>query len=190
MPLELSDSEIISLTLEDSDNFALIIDRYENKLFRYVMRLGDFSIEECEDLLQDIFIKVYTNLNEYDVSFTFSSWIYRIAHNTTIDYFRKKNVRAIISLDDKEYTWLYEALRSDEDISFEIMQKDMQEAVKGAIGELPRELAEILIFRYIEEKSYEEISDILKIPISTVGTLIHRAKKKLEGELLSLSYHI
>lgn len=103
MPVELSDSEIISLTLEESDNFALIIDRYETKLFRYIMRLGDFLIADVEDILQDVFIKAYTHINEYDPSLSFSSWIYRIAHNTSIDTFRKKSTKVTISLDDDEY---------------------------------------------------------------------------------------
>ena len=103
MSREFSDSEIISLTLEESDNFALIIDRYEQKIFRYIMRLGDFSVDECEDILQDIFIRVYTHLNEYDESFSFSSWIYRIAHNTTIDAYRKNSREGVIRLDDELY---------------------------------------------------------------------------------------
>ena len=103
MPRELSDSEIISLTLNESDNFALIIDRYEQKIFRYIMRLGDFSLADAEDILQEVFIKIYTHINEYDRSLSFSSWIYRIAHNATIDTFRKKSTKVTIRLDDEEY---------------------------------------------------------------------------------------
>ena len=186
----MTDSELIALSIEDNHHFWELIERYEQKLFRYIMRLGDFSLEEAEDLLQDIFIKVYVHLNEYDSSFAFSSWIYRIAHNSSVDYFRKKNIRSTISLDDEEYMWLTEGLRSDEDIHFELMEKDMKITIQQAISDLGRELSEVLLLRYIEEKSYDEISDILRIPPSTVGTLIYRAKKKLAGELLSFSHHL
>ena len=190
MLVELSDSEIISLTLEESNNFALIIDRYEKKLFRYIMRLGDFSIQEWEDILQDIFIRVYTHLNEYDERFAFSSWIYRIAHNTTIDTYRKNNKKWVISLDDELYEWLKETLSSDEDIASNLKEKDMRLLVQDSFGSLTPEQKEVIILKYIEWRDYEEISDILKIPIGTVGTLIHRAKKQLQWSLTPIHNHL
>ncbi len=190
MPIELTDAEIISLVLADSDQYALIIDRYEQKLFRYVMRLGDFSIQEWEDILQDIFIKAYTHINEYDLSLSFSSWIYRIAHNTTIDAFRKKSTRVTICLDDEEYEWLRASLQSDDDVHFSLMEKDMREAVQESLSILSDEHREVIILKYIEWQDYEEISDILRIPIGTVGTLIHRAKKQLRWSLTPIHNHL
>lgn len=185
-----TDIELVRLSIEDNQNFSLIIDKYEQKLFRYIMRLGDFHIEEAEDILQEIFIKVYIYLNEFDPSLSFSSWVYRITHNYIIDYFRHKNTRSIVSLNDDEYVYLYETLKSEEDIHFDLKEKDMQITVKNAIRKLPQDVYELIILRYIEDKSYEEISDILRIPIPTVWTLLHRAKKKLEWELQPISYHL
>lgn len=190
MPVELSDSEIISLTLEESDNFALIIDRYETKLFRYIMRLGDFLIADVEDILQDVFIKAYTHINEYDPSLSFSSWIYRIAHNTSIDTFRKKSTKVTISLDDDEYEWLRESLQSDEDIHFSLKKNNMKELVQLSLSALSEEQREVIILKYMEWRDYEEISDILRIPIGTVGTLVHRAKKQLQWHLTPIHNHI
>ncbi len=190
MPVELSDSEIISLTLEESDNFALIIDRYEKKLFRYIMRLWDFSVADTEDILQEVFIKAYTHLNEYNTELSFSAWIYRIAHNTTIDIFRKNTKRLSISLDDEEYESLRESLASDEDIPFSLREKGMKVAVQDSLGALTDEQREVIILKYIEWRDYEEISDILMIPIGTVGTLIHRAKKQLQWSLTPIHNHI
>ncbi len=190
MPIELSRSEIILLTLEDSDNFAIIIDQYEQKLFRYIMRLWDFSIADAEDILQDVFIKSYTHINEYDPSLSFSSWIYRIAHNTTIDAFRKKSTKITLSLDDDEYEWLKASLQSDEDIHFSLMENGMKEMVQKSLSILPDEQRECIILKYIEWRDYEEISDILRIPIGTVGTLIHRAKKQLQWNLSSIHNHL
>ena len=190
MPRELSDSEIISLTLNESDNFALIIDRYEQKIFRYIMRLGDFSLADAEDILQEVFIKIYTHINEYDRSLSFSSWIYRITHNATIDTFRKKSTKVTIRLDDEEYEWLRESLGSDEDIVFSLREKNMKEIVQKSLSILSDEQREVIILKYIEWRDYVEISDILMIPIGTVGTLIHRAKKQLQWSLTPIHNHI
>ena len=190
MSREFSDSEIISLTLEESDNFALIIDRYEQKIFRYIMRLGDFSVDECEDILQDIFIRVYTHLNEYDESFSFSSWIYRIAHNTTIDAYRKNSREGVIRLDDELYEWLRETLSTDENITSNLKEKNMRLLVQESFQSLTPEQREVIILKYIEWRDYSEISDILRIPMGTVGTLIHRGKKQLQWSLTPIHNHL
>lgn len=190
MSIELSDSEIISLTLGDSDQFALIIERYEQKLFRYIMRLGDFSVDEWEDILQEIFIRIYTHLNEYDSNFAFTSWIYRIAHNITIDTYRKNSTHEVIHLDDEMYEWLKEALSSEEDLPTNLKEKDMRLLVQESFGLLTYEQREVIILKYIEWRNYGEISDILRIPLGTVGTLIHRAKKQLQWSLTPISNHL
>ncbi len=190
MPRELSDSAIIALTLKSSDNFAHIIDRYENILFRYIMRLWDFSLADAEDVLQEVFIKIYTHINEYDHSLSFSSWVYRIAHNTTIDTFRKKSTKVTIRLDDEEYEWLRESLGSDEDIVFSLREKNMKEVVQESLSTLCDVQREVIILKYIEWRDYEEISDILMMPVGTAGTLIHRAKKQLQWSLTPIHNHI
>lgn len=190
MSIEFSDSEIISLTLGDSDQFVLIIDRYEQKLFRYIMRLGDFSVDEWEDILQDIFIRVYTHLNEYDSNFAFSSWIYRIAHNITIDTYRKNSTHKVIRLDDEMYEWLKETLSSEEDLPTNLREKDMRLLVQESFVSLTYEQREVIILKYIEEKNYDEISDILRIPIGTVWTILHRAKKQLQWNLTPIHNHL
>lgn len=190
MPIELSDSEIIALTLTGSDNFAHIIDRYENKLFRYIMRLWDFSHAEGEDILQEVFIKTYTHINEYNSELSFSVWIYRIAHNTIVDTFRRNTKRISISLDDEEYESLRASLTSDEDISENLKEKDMREVVEKSLAYLSEEQREVIILKYIEERNYDEISDILRIPIGTVWTILHRAKKQLQWNLTPIHNHL
>ncbi len=75
---------------ENPEVFGEIIDTYQEKLMRYIMRMSNLSYEDSENLLQDIFIKVYRYIHEYDERYSFSSWIYRIAHNMIIDNFRKR----------------------------------------------------------------------------------------------------
>ena len=77
----LSDLQLVKLSLKDHQNFRYLVERYEPLLLRYMRRIANVSKEEAEDLLQEIFIKVYKNLNGFDQKLKFSSWIYRIAHN-------------------------------------------------------------------------------------------------------------
>lgn len=178
-----SDEELVKLSVEDKELFGLLIDRYESKLDRYITRLGVRSPEDRQDVLQDIFIKVYRNLNGFDTSLSFSSWIYRIAHNEAISWYRKKNVRPEGHLvnEGDEIIGFLSSKEDTPDISFDktVNAKQLNEALQ----EIDRKYQEVLVLRYFEHKDYEEISDILQIPVGSVGTLIHRGKKQLANVL-------
>lgn len=178
--LTLTDADIVARTLVDTSAFALLVERYEAKLLRYVRRLGVRNIEDGEDVLQDIFIKVYKNLNGFDTSLSFSSWIYRIAHNEAISFYRKQSVRPEghqISDSEDVLMWLpeHDTVSADQLFDREVNVV----AVRSALAQLDEKYRDAIILRYFEHKEYDEISDILKIPIGSVGTLIHRGKKQL-----------
>ncbi len=178
--LTLSDAEIVARTLTDTSAFALLVIRYEAKLLRYVRRLGVRNVEDGEDVLQEIFIKVYKNLNAFDSSLSFSSWIYRIAHNEAISFYRKQAVRPEghqIADGEDVLMWLPE----DDTTSPErLFDTNVNAAtLRSALSALDEKYRDAIILRYFEHKEYDEISDILKIPIGSVGTLIHRGKKQL-----------
>lgn len=101
-----SDQELVAGVLEDKKQFAAIVQRYEEPLFRYIVRQGARDRELARDILQEVFIKVYLHLNDYDASLPFSSWIYRIAHNETITHFRKEKNRPLVldKGDDDEFS--------------------------------------------------------------------------------------
>src|SRR3989344_5631628 len=110
-----NDDELVSLSLNDQEYFLCIVKNYSAKLTRYIARISNFSLEEKQDILQETFIKVYKNLNAFDSSLKFSSWIYRIAHNETISHFRQLKSRPqIVSLGEDNQ--LFENLASDLDI--------------------------------------------------------------------------
>ena len=88
---QLSDEEIIRKSLEQVDYFSCLYERYEPQLLRYVKRMGVITNEEAEDVLQEAFLKIWKNLNAFDLSLKLSSWLYRIVHNEAISYLRKKN---------------------------------------------------------------------------------------------------
>lgn len=179
-----SDEELVAMTLDDKSYFGLLVDRYQAKLTRYIMRLGIYDLEDQLDVLQEIFLKAYRNLNSFDSDFKFSSWIYRIAHNEAISWYRKKNVRPeghLVADGDEIVTLLSNNKEDAQDVVFD--KKINAEAVNEALLKIDRKYREVLILRFFEHKEYDEISDILKIPVGSVGTLLHRGKKQLASVL-------
>lgn len=172
-----TDEELAALAKENADIFAYIVERYEDKLLRYIHRMTLASKEEAEDLLQEVFIKVYKYLNDFDESLKFSSWVYRITRNEVVSSWRKKKVRPV------EITFEDDAgllnIASELDLNRNIEKKEIKKQVSKLLNKLDKKYREVLILRFLEEKDYKEISDILKKPHGTVATLINRAKKKL-----------
>jgi RNA polymerase sigma-70 factor (ECF subfamily) len=171
------------MSLENSENFKYVISEYQNKFTQYIRRRTIASKEDAEDLLQDIFIKIYLNLNGFDNRLKFSSWAYRIAHNEIISWYRKKKIRPQINFEDFEEENLVNYFKEDTDLEKEYENKIVKNHIKEAIDSLDEKYREIIILRYLEEKDYEELSDILQIPLGTVSTLIYRGKKEMQKYL-------
>ena len=164
----LSDEQAVRQVREkDKELFSEIIRRYQSKLMRYVIHLtGDYN--KAADIVQETFIKTYVNLNGFNINKKFSSWIYRIAHNETMNMFsRYKNQT---SLDQKR------DFDSGIVLEDELVKKELKAHTEYCLNQLPIIYKEPLSLFFLEEKSYEEISDILRIPIGTVGTRVNRAK--------------
>lgn len=178
-----SDEELVVMTLKDKNHFGMLIERYEAKLSRYIGRLGVRNEEDKLDVLQEIFIKVYKNLNGFDVKLSFSSWIYRITHNEAISWYRKKNVRPEGHLvgDSEEVLSFMSSGIVGAEVEFD--RGVNAEQVGKALAQLDEKYRTVLILRFFEHKEYDEISDILKIPVGSVGTLIHRGKKQFATAL-------
>lgn len=147
--------------------------------------------EEAEDLVQEAFIKAFAALSTFNQEFAFSTWLYKIAINTTIDHIRKKKLQTysidkpIQSRDGelkREYADVQEATDKD------LLSTEKSALIAQAISELPDHYREAIILRHTEEKSYEEIAEITKVPLGTVKARIFRAremlKQKLKGKLL------
>lgn len=174
-----TDDDLVKLVIEDKDCFGILIRRYEGKITTYVRRIGGGSDESVEDVVQNVFIKAYINIQSFHYGQKFSSWLYGIAHNECIDYWRKNKKHTIISLDDNQE--LASVLASGEDIEVDLFRKEDREQVRALLNQLPLKFKEVLILRYLEDKDYQEISDIVKKPVATVGTLLHRAKSQLRS---------
>ena len=165
----LSDEKVVEkVRRENKDYFAEIMARYQTKLLRYAGNLlrDDYK---AQDVVQEAFIKAYINLNGFNVNKKFSSWIYRIVHNEAMN----------MAIKDSKQIPLNEEFELDSgvDIEEDLIRKEVVEHTRSCLGELPSIYAEPLVLFYLEEKSYGEISDILRLPMGTVATHINRAKK-------------
>jgi RNA polymerase sigma-70 factor (ECF subfamily) len=171
---QLSDLEIVRKALSEVDFFSCLYDRYEERLLRYIRRLG--VEEEAEDVLQEAFINIWKNLNGFDPSLKFSSWVYRIVHNQAVSYIRKKKSYGKSqqeTFDESRFADLPDDPADDAAEQMEEHDRHTHEL----LGMLPLPYKEVMVLKFLEDMSYEEISDILKIPEGTVATRINRAKK-------------
>ncbi len=185
---QLSDEDLALVARENVDAFGILVDRYEKPLMRYILRLSKFSKAEAEEILQEVFLKAWKNLQGFDSSLRFGSWIYRIAHNATISEFRKYKSRG----GEERMEWndeLYESLPDSIDLPREINEKVNAKGVRKVIELLPEKYRSVLVLRFLEEKSYDEISDILHIPLGTAATLVSRAKKQFLEKAKEHSIH-
>lgn len=177
---DLSDLELVNLiSLKNKDAYNTLSERYYKKLFTYIFHFVT-NKDEAEDILQNVFSKAYKNIDKFDVSRKFSSWIYRIAHNESVNYLKRRNKHYIISWDDitttkdKLDTAVNEEIPEEKWVHTEVVRE-----IDEALEKLPAKYKQVLKLRYFQEYSYEEISYMLNKPVNTIGTLINRAKKKL-----------
>lgn len=172
-----SDHELVIGALESAENFGHIIDRYEKPLDRYIKSISGADSDDRLDLLQDIFLSVYQNLHGYKPSMKFSSWVYKIAHNKTVSWWRKnKKTFGDISVD--EHLEFVATLFNENNIEQDIEQEHLGQAAQYALTNIKPQYRRLLILYFWEEKSYKEIADITGASVGTVGTRVKRAKKQ------------
>ena len=181
-----TDEKILAGIGSEPELFGVLIDRYDAKLRRYIQRISAFRGEDLDDLMQDIFTKAYIHSSSFDQKLSFNSWIYRITHNQTINTWKKEKRRSHASFDDEMSQELISALVDDELQRYLNISSDKQ-LIQDALSGISLDDRSILTLRFFEERSYGEISDILKMPEGTVATKIFRAKKKLLREVQKLT---
>ncbi|HBH45882.1 MAG: hypothetical protein A2445_01595 [Candidatus Jacksonbacteria bacterium RIFOXYC2_FULL_44_29] len=180
--LQKNDEDLVKLTLENQELYLYLMRRYEPKLLRYILRISNVSEAEAEDVLQDVFIKAFQHLNEFDPDLKFSSWIYRITRNQVISNYRKIKARPqTVELIEEAGTGV-EKLLSDLDIEEALNNHELALEVEKVLTAMDQKYKEVLVLKYLEDKSYQEISDILKKPLGTVATLLNRAKQAFKKQ--------
>lgn len=171
---EKNDEELVALVQAgDPDSFGLLIERYEQKLIRYARRFL-FDSDDVKDIVQEVFIKAYTNIKSFNISQKFSPWIYRIAHNQFINEIKKKQGRFSIPL--FEFDTMFPHLIAKETTESDIVQKQQAEEMKDILQMIDQKYREILVLYYWEDLDYRSIANIVGIPVSTVGVRLNRAK--------------
>ncbi|MDB5254557.1 MAG: sigW [Parcubacteria group bacterium] len=172
-----TDEELVAMVQQgNTEPFGALVERYEEKLLRYGRRFLS-TVEDIEDLVQDVFMNVYKNIQSFDTSQKFSPWIYRIAHNTFVNGLKK---RSNDKMDMIDFDILVSHAVDDDPIKKEREQKEMREMIDGVLKELKPKYREVLVLYYLEDMSYKEIADILEVPTSTVGIRIKRAKASMQ----------
>lgn len=179
--VEMTDEELVkAIQKGDKQAYSHVVNRYQGKIYAYVMRLTNHR-DEAYDITQDVFLKAYKHLHRFDTDRKFSSWIYRIAHNESVNWLKKKTRVKMESLESHVENGYQ--LEGKTDIHAEMIRKQEQHVVRKAIASLPEKYRKVMVMRYAEQLSYQEIAKKLDKPINTIGTLINRAKKRLASEM-------
>lgn len=178
--MELTDEQLLELAKKNPEIFGELVTRYQDRLFRYVRRISYFGAEDTQDIVQEVFMKIYVSLNIFDGEMKFSTWAYQITRNATIDAIRKKHSRPqTVCL---ETTDMVKILRADENIQLHLETQDDIKIMQEIIDSLPYKYREVIILRFLEDKNYEEIMDIIQKPKGTVAALLSRGKKMIKDK--------
>ncbi len=179
------DEEIVKLVQSgETEAFGNLINRYEDKIKRYARKFLSDS-EDINDVLQDIFIKAYKNIQSFDIKRRFSPWFYRIAHNELINNLKKKNAKTLPLFDLDVFLPQYS---HKDNLEQQIDQKGTQKNINNCLDKLEFKYREPIILYYFENLNYKEIADVIQIPVSTVGVRIKRAKNIMKSILNKTGY--
>ena len=177
-----TDIELVVAAVRNASAYAPLVRRWEPPLGRYVRRILGRDGQAADDVLQEVFLKAYVNLNDFDLARPFGPWIYRIVRNEAITQLRK-NRSEPPQVTGEDAILLLERL-SDGVTAQEILNRERIEYdVRKSINKLEARYREVLILRYLEEKGYDEIAEILALPGGTVATLISRGTRQLRDLL-------
>lgn len=188
-----SDQELVQLCLKGNDRAArALVSRFQRPLFSVIHRMVR-DPELAEDLAQEAFVRAFDKLRQYDPSYKFSSWLFKIGHNLTVDHLRKKELDTVsihgapdaTSEEEQEATApTLESRGERPDERFEA--RELGREIEEAVGELRPAYREAILLRHVEGRSYDEIAEIMELPLGTVKTYIHRGRKELQEHLSHL----
>jgi len=188
-----TDQEIVALAREGREaGYRELIRRYERPVFSLVLRMVR-DRQLAEDLAQETFIKALNAIGSYRPEFKFSSWIFKIANNAAIDHLRRREIDTLsidgaphaTTAEDIEATALQVGDKGETPLA-ELEARELGTAIERAIGRLRPEYRSCIMLRHVEGLAYEEIAQLLELPLGTVKTYIHRARHELRDMLAHL----
>ena len=165
--------------------FDILVSRYKDSLMHYIYRFLH-DVEECEDLLQETFLRVYRNRHSYRRIAKFSTWLYTIAGNLARSEYRKRKLRQLyslqsVNLDAEEYEFqIPDETHPPDDFAEGSLQ---DQYIQDALQQIPEEFREIVVLRDVQQLTYQEIAEITGLPMGTVKSRINRGRTKLQALL-------
>lgn len=180
------DSQIIQEALRGDDiAYKKLMKKYHDAIFNFIYRMVH-DREQVEDLTQEAFIKAFSSLKSFNEEYAFSTWLYKIATNNSIDYIRKRKLQ-MYSIDkpveSKDSDFSFELPDETYEPDRDIISDQRALLLNEAISRLPEKYQQVIRLRHQEERSYEEIAKMLKLPIGTVKAHIFRARELLYKQL-------
>ncbi|MDQ0157490.1 RNA polymerase sigma factor SigW [Robertmurraya andreesenii] len=169
----------------DQNAYAEIVELYKDKVFQLCYRMLG-NRHEAEDMAQEAFIRAYVNIASFNINLKFSTWLYRIATNLCIDRIRKKKPDFYLDAEvsGTDGLTMYSQIPSDTALpEEEVESMELQDIIQREISRLPEKYRSVIVLKYIEELSLNEISEILDMPLGTVKTRIHRGREALRQQL-------
>ncbi len=190
---QVSDHELVARAQTGSEKaYRELLGRYQRPVFSIIYRMIR-DREQAEDLAQETFVRVFNNIDRYDPRFKFSSWIFKIATNLTIDWIRRKELNTV-SIDGSRNAVTAEQIEAtsitiaskDENPEELLEAKQLGDEIEDAIGRLRPEYRAAILLRHVDGREYQEIAEILALPLGTVKTYIHRGRNELREQLEEL----
>ncbi|WP_445490862.1 RNA polymerase sigma factor SigW [Niallia sp. 03133] len=169
----------------DQNAFGEIIEIYKDKVYQICYRMLG-NRHEAEDMAQEAFIRAYVNIHRFNIDLKFSTWLYRIATNLCIDRIRKKKPDYYLDAEvpGTEGLNMYSQISADTRLPEDDVESlELQALIQTEISKLPDKYRAVIVLKYIEELSLNEISEILELPLGTVKTRIHRGREALRKQL-------
>ncbi len=187
-----SDLELVEACRQDGDQraFGVLIKRYERPLYNFILRMIG-NPAEAEELFQETFLRIYKNLENFRGGASFSPWAYRIAHNLCIDSLRRPGKRIFVELekdDDNEVSVLdRQENEQSPNPENELYRRQIGQSIQEAVDQLPPKLRSVFVMYQYDHFAYEEIAEVLEIPLGTVKSRMHSALKQLSNKLRHLT---
>ena len=188
-PAAHEDRLLVAETLEGNQlSFQLLIERYQDRLFGLVRHYTKSAVE-VEDIVQDTFIKAYRKLESFQHQSSFSTWIYRIAVNTALDFLKRSGRNPVQTVEDPEVVGEGPQSRARAQLAAPdaaLEREEIAEITKNVLAELPEIFRTVLVLREFEDLSYQEMAEVLSVSIGTVESRLFRARARFKEALLRL----
>ncbi|HVG11008.1 MAG TPA: sigma-70 family RNA polymerase sigma factor [Thermoanaerobaculia bacterium] len=186
-----TDAELVTSALRGSqDAYRELVKRFERPVYSLILRMVQDSAS-AEDLAQDVFVKAFRRLDTYDPQWKFSSWLFKIAHNATIDHLRRGTPDTVPLEAEEDDRGSLAAVLADETVEDPLaaaQRRDLGRSLERAISLLRPEYRQAVLMFYAHGASYQEICEVTGLPLGTVKTNLHRARKELAEAMISLGW--